>query len=970
MLCPVVVGRERELEVLRACLTAAANGAGGVVGLVGDAGVGKTRLCREVVTTAQAAGMTVLSGRSVPSETPVPYRPLTESFLAAFRDGPPSGAHDLVGFGGHLARLVPAWHAGDAGGAEESPVLLGEAVVRLLRAAGEERSGCVLVLEDLHWADAETLAVVEYLADALRTEKVVTICTSRPTGTAVELLTRLRHRDAAALIGVEPLAVDDVERLVGACLATADAPQALLSLITTHSDGNPFLAEELLAGLVASDALTFDGGRWTTSHELTPTVPFSFADSIRQRLAALDATSRDVLSAAAVLGRSFDWELLPGVAQVDGRAVLDALRRGIDEQLIEVEGHGFKFRHALTREALVGELLPPEHRDFATRAWPAIERANPGLPGAWCELAAELAEAAGDPRAAAARLVESASRAIASAALTTAERTATRALRLASGDRVISDDAEEVLVRALALAGRPHEANAIGIALVDRLTESGASADRRADLLIALARASIARGDHERARQFADRARALVDAGELDEAAAARVEAVAAHVALAEVRLDDAEGLARAAIAHAVATSQPDVECEACEVVGRIERARDFGESRPWFRRSAEVAERHGLTAWLIRARAELAGSDFIDGRMDGLLEVRDFAERHGALVGVAQMDLAIADLSLGRMDRGTCLAAAQRCVDASRRYGLASLPVAELWLAGAHALAGDEAAMEAAAERALAHDPDDPRILGDLWGRVRASLAMVRDDRVALRHALDEQMPHARVAPVTTSIFPNRVLWALMCAIDDEDLGAAARDEVSRATNLRGWPQTGATIEMAAAIADGRAGRTERAAERFGAVYAELLGSAPTGSIRYMLMLAAEAALRDHWGDPARWLRASEAFFTDNGYDVVARRCRTLLAAAGAPVPRRRGVSIVPPSLRALGVTSRETDVLRLVAEGRSNREIAERLVLSPKTVERHLTSLFGRTGTRNRNDLAAFARAQSGWDPTPNWG
>src|SRR5262249_54229849 len=156
-------------------------------------------------------------------------------------------------------------------------------------------------------------------------------------------------------------------------------------------------------------------------------------------------------------------------------------------------------------------------------------------------------------------------------------------------------------------------------------------------------------------------------------------------------------------------------------------------------------------------AQAELTLLDWMRGRTPPLLEARELAARHGALVTVAHMDLGLADFSLASFDREVCREAATRSVAASRRDGLAALPVAELWLAGAHALAGDEDGMEAAAARALARDPDDPRILGDLWGRVRASLAMVRNDRVALRDALERQMGYARVAPATTSIFPNR---------------------------------------------------------------------------------------------------------------------------------------------------------------------------------------------------------------------
>ena len=133
-------------------------------------------------------------------------------------------------------------------------------------------------------------------------------------------------------------------------------------------------------------------------------------------------------------------------------------------------------------------------------------------------------------------------------------------------------------------------------------------------------------------------------------------------------------------------------------------------------------------------------------------------------------------------------------------------------------------------------------------------------------------------------------------------------------------------------------------------------------GTVQYIQIVVAEAAIRDGWGDPVSWLRQSEAFFSADGYELIARRCRRLLGEAGAPIPRRgRGKSIVPPALRALGITSRELDVLNLVAEGLSNRQIAERLYVSRKTVERHVASLFDRTGVRNRQALADFVDPQS---------
>jgi DNA-binding CsgD family transcriptional regulator len=323
-------------------------------------------------------------------------------------------------------------------------------------------------------------------------------------------------------------------------------------------------------------------------------------------------------------------------------------------------------------------------------------------------------------------------------------------------------------------------------------------------------------------------------------------------------------------------------------------------------------------------------------------------------------MDLALADVALGSFDREGCLRAAERCVDASRRYGLATLLVAYLWLAGAHALAGDEAQMDQAAALALESDAADPRVLGDLWGRVRATLAIVRDDRVRLRTDLNAMMGHARSTPPGKSFFPNRLLWAMLRTVEDDDHGSPARAELEAAR--LDWSMMWASVRaMVEAVAEGRRQPSDELTARFADLSQSLLDlESFDGTVHYLHVVAAEAAIRDEWGEPVTWLRRAEAFFHARGYSAIARRCRRLLGEAGAPMPRQgRGDAVVPAELRALGVTSRELDVLLLVADGLSNREIGDRLYLSPKTVKRHLSSLFHRTGLHDRRALAALAHS-----------
>src|SRR5262249_37610073 len=138
------------------------------------------------------------------------------------------------------------------------------------------------------------------------------------------------------------------------------------------------------------------GGRWQTSGPVVAAVPATFAEGVARRLEMADAASRRVIRAAAVLGRRFEWSLLSPMAGVGGDAGLTALRNGVELQLIATSDDGFWFRHALTHEAVVGDMLPPERVKLAGTALAAVEAAYPGLPGDWCVLAADLAERAGN----------------------------------------------------------------------------------------------------------------------------------------------------------------------------------------------------------------------------------------------------------------------------------------------------------------------------------------------------------------------------------------------------------------------------------------------------------------------------------------------------------------------------------------------------------------------------------------------
>jgi DNA-binding CsgD family transcriptional regulator len=187
-----------------------------------------------------------------------------------------------------------------------------------------------------------------------------------------------------------------------------------------------------------------------------------------------------------------------------------------------------------------------------------------------------------------------------------------------------------------------------------------------------------------------------------------------------------------------------------------------------------------------------------------------------------------------------------------------------------------------------------------------------------------------------------------------DGDGGALAREERAVVT-LVGHPVVRGYIELADAVAHGQVGDAAAAA-----AHAQLGDESLTRTPWFRHVgrrLVAEAMVTDGWGNPVPWLREAAAFFDGHGNHVLAGACKDLLRAAGAPVPRRgRGTSTVAPALQALGVTSREVDVLALVVQGLSNKEIAARLYLSPRTVEKHVERLVAKTRVAGRHELTKY--------------
>ncbi|MFN2503900.1 MAG: helix-turn-helix transcriptional regulator [Acidimicrobiales bacterium] len=973
ILCPTIIGRDEVLGKLEAAVTEGRSGRGGVTVVLGEAGIGKSRLVREVAEAAVRRGLAVLSGRAVDSDSPVAFRPLSHALLGRFRVSGPPESPELRPLRGALGRLVPEWQDQELPAIEQSVVLVAEALVRLLRVVACDGS-CLLILEDLHWADAETLAVIEYLADTLASQPVVCIVTLRgdETTPAFALVRSLTARRAVTAIELGPLDDAAVDQMAEACLGMTDLPPMLAEPLRAWAEGVPFLVEELLAAWVEAGVLRpGPSGRWTVASPIVPMLPATFADSVRSRVSALGDDARRVLEAAAVLGRRFDWALLAPLTGLSQEAVISELRACLNAQLISAEADttqpAFRFRHALTRDAIVGDLLRPERTELFARALRAVEDAHPTLAGPWCELAAELAEACGDTERAARLLHIAGRRALDQGALATAEAALERA-RVMPVSSQVAMAIDETLTEVLSLAGKVERAIEVGTTLLASREAQAAPTVRRAEVVLRLARAMASSGSWAEASEQIAAARELSSGG--DPSLAARTDALAAHVALGESRFEEAVRMAESALRMAEASGVPAVACEALEVIGRRARLHDLAEAEMWFERSRSVAEDHGLTLWRIRALHELASIDVLRTvRLDRLTAARDLAYQSGALMTAAHLDLHICLVLAFHFDSKEGLDVGRRCEEAARRFHLvALLPMALLRQAQCHAIGGDQESMEQAIGKSHAAAGENPDVSAGAWGQCRATLSLLGERR---EQALEELEAGAALLRDRPEALPwtFRGLWALLRTTEDVD-GSGARAEL-RSSGVTAMPFHRGILGYADAVASGRAGACEEAEAAFAAAETEMAAMAGRGGYGHVARrLVAECALRDGWGDPASWLREAVVFFEDRGQYRVASSCRSLLRDAGVALPRRqRSDRAVSPALRVLGVTAREADVLALVAERLSNKEIGLRLYVSPRTVDKHVQRLLAKTGRKRRSDLVAIAGEArvGGADPSP---
>jgi hypothetical protein len=374
------VGRRQEMDQLKLILESALSGQGSLAMLVGEPGIGKTRLAEEFAVYAKLRGAQVLTGRCFEGEVTLPYRPFIEAFQQYMRSRPDAELRGELGDGApEVAKLVsevrqrfPDIPEAQPLEAEAERLRLYESISTFIRNASEVNP-IVLMLDDIHWADKPSLLMMRYLARSVAGQRVLILGAYRDveldrTHPLSEVLTTLRQETPYQRVLLRGLPEADVLGLLEGIESneeTAAGRQALAAALYQETEGNPFFVREVLTHLVEEKKLVHEGGHWianvSTVEELG--IPEGVREVVGKRLSRVGDGCNRMLTLASTMTGGFTWEELKAIADVDEKELIDLVEEALAAQLIE-ERKGdragtYDFTHALIRQTLYGELSTP-----------------------------------------------------------------------------------------------------------------------------------------------------------------------------------------------------------------------------------------------------------------------------------------------------------------------------------------------------------------------------------------------------------------------------------------------------------------------------------------------------------------------------------------------------------------------------------------------------------------------------------
>jgi DNA-binding winged helix-turn-helix (wHTH) protein/tetratricopeptide (TPR) repeat protein len=380
----VFVGRETELARLEDALEEAVAGRPGILMLVGDPGIGKTRVAEELVAHAVTRGARSLWGRCYEGEGAPAFWPWIQIIRAFAQDCDPPTLRELMGPAApDIAALVPALGEQLTGlgspqvaSSEKARFRLFEGIAGFLRAASMKQP-LVIILDDLHWADPASLLLLEFLAAELGQARLLVLGSFRdaelrhenPLGSTLAELARNHHSERISLRG---LTESDVARFI-AETASIQPVQSLIEAIYRETEGNPFFVREVVRLLASRGQL--EPGAALPNGKLG--IPHGVHEVIGHRVSRSSETCSLALRVASVLGRDFEPRVVGRLALLPEEALLEALDEALAARLIEAQRDSkgrYRFSHALVRETLYEELGAPRRTRLHRRAGELLEQ--------------------------------------------------------------------------------------------------------------------------------------------------------------------------------------------------------------------------------------------------------------------------------------------------------------------------------------------------------------------------------------------------------------------------------------------------------------------------------------------------------------------------------------------------------------------------------------------------------------------
>src|SRR5690348_10971067 len=901
MVSRVCIGRQEEMTVLTEMLSQAADGVPAVALIGGEAGVGKTRLVSELSEQASQAGFLAVAGQCLElGAAGLPLAPLVDVLRTLARSLPPDVLAEVLGAARpELARLLPEL-APEAAipppAAEIRPAQLLELVLGVLERLSA-RQPVLLVIEDLHWADQFTLELTAFLVRVLRAARIMLVATYRSDELHRRhplrpLLTSWDRDRSVSHLELRRFGRDEVTAQLTAILGADPAP-GVADAIYDRSGGNAYLVEEL------AGALRGDGD--------PAGLPPSLRDVLLTRVDALSPQAQRLLRTAAVAGRAVPDRLLAEVAGITEPELFATLRELVENHLLQVDsgGHGYVFRHALTRDAVYEDMLPGE-RIRLHEAYGAALAGDPApgddAAGRSAALAYHWHAALDLPRALPAA-VDAARYAMSSYAPAEALQQLERALELwprvaDAAERTGLDQAEVSQLAAGAARGSGALDRSI-LLLSDALAQlpAGASPERRALLLERLAQSQRDAGREAEAVATLEQALALLPADQTTRVHAV-VLAALARSAMRSSSFDAAADLARRAAEAARAAGPREVEADAAITLGSVSSYIGSTEAGVQPMRSGlQLALDLNLPEIALRAYINLSDSLELLGQHQ---EAAQAAADGAALAERSGMARSYGSFLVGNQAEPLLRLGQWAEADQLTAGGLTGLPegvfAATLRLLRAELAAmrgryGDSARELAAARRAMG-DIRDPQYVQSA-GYVEALGAIGQGDLATARDAVAAALSEG------TSPWAGRYSWPL--------LWLGARTEAEEATRARDRHEP---------VPDHSTYRVAGLSQTAG----RLPASAPA-SLGYRALVAAERARAPGTAQSPAWSAAVDAWQrAGEPYPLAYALLRLAEAhsAAGEQEPAARAAAQAQAIAERIGAAPIAADVAALARRAR----------------------------------------------------